>query len=90
MQCKFVDEKTKVRCNIVADNFCENHINSLQSRMYESRILNINNVDYVLKNNMVCAYMDTIKNLPLTKCHVEQLKARNINIHPSVKKLFED
>lgn len=90
MQCEFVDVN-KNRCNTIYNNisnpFCKLHEDTLQARLFEPKIFRLGDIDYVLKNNVACAHMSYIKNLPLSEDHVKFLNEKNIEVHPSIKKI---
>lgn len=87
MECAFVDLRSGVRCAVVCDDnwaFCKRHSHTLQARYREASIMNVDGTDYIVRDGMVCAYMDALKNRPLTRSQVILLRKENLDVHPYV------
>lgn len=83
--CRFVNIRTSQRCTNPCEDFCDSHANTLQARRMQAQIHTDDGVDYLVKEGSVYAYVDAIRNRPLTKMQMISLKKKNVPIHPYVE-----
>lgn len=86
MICKFIDVKSAKNCDVITDSaYCDLHSQTLQARQMRSQILLEDGYEYVMRDGMVCAYMEACVNMPLTFSQLVALREKNIKVHPYVE-----
>ena len=86
MRCEYIDNEKKCHNKVIInEDYCHIHLNTLQAREKNTRIVKINNMFFLFLKGVAVGFLDGTKIAPLRDIHIELIENAGYEVEKNIK-----